>query len=483
MTSKPSPSSLSSAAQSQPHPQQQRGIVPISHEILSSLTMILLHHPSQKQRQVEANQPGGKTAVYQGRAATDDETTAMSATEDGCDLEDWLLEAVYNLLEHETYKGQVMAETLGEYIVRVALARERRYRSQRSRYEQQQQQQSQSQQRIYPEYHGIREHERQRLEDDEDDQVQVEEGQDFPNEEVETGYDEVEDHPEQLPVDGSFEAQDVEAELDRAQEEEVEVGEDEEEDEHAYPPRDVDPSNQRAGDSLSHDRPLAYSLYHHARFRWSQGVEGSSDVGDVPTSDIAAAPSELASELATDMQLSEPPTELGEPIKLVMLSEDCFGARAGPGDDGSVGNESFRRLRGPVEDGDDDDDDHDDGDHGEGDDHEEDSTLAVASHTGAAGHPNRRMLAPKEIEELAEQPPSDLPYEVHDISRIDLGSDLGPLIQELAEDKDLEDLYPLDPAASPQDGEDDQEARLQDHGLMFLATTENIAPPPSEDWA
>ncbi|KAF9165219.1 hypothetical protein DFQ26_000429 [Actinomortierella ambigua] len=468
-----------------------------------------------KQRQAEAIQRTGRAATDDGGdvVVAEDETTGtmMPTTDDGCDLEDWLLEAVYNLLEHEAYKGQAMTEALSEYIVHVALARERRYRSLRSQLEQhqqhhhqhQQQQQPQQQQQQQDEEEELQRHDQYRKargyqyqdqEEDEHGQVLVE-GHRFPDEEGAHVYEDVERHMEEEEVveeeaqsDQPFEAQGAEVESGHAQKPEVE--EDEAEDE--YRPRDVHLSDQGASHSLSSDRPLAYSLYHHARFRWSGGADNSSDIGDVPTSDIAVPPSELTSELATDVQPSEPPTELGEPIKLVMQSEDCFGAGSGSGggggglvDEGSIGNDSFRRLRSPVEDAEDDEDDDNNDDHGGGD-HEEDDILAAAiGHTGvSARQMDRRTMMLKEAEELAEQPPSDLPSEMHEISRIDLASDLEPLIQEFAEDNDLEGFLPMDRAAvlDDDDDEEEQECRPQGHGLLLLMSSENVAPSPSEDW-
>ncbi|KAG0225871.1 hypothetical protein BGW42_004065 [Actinomortierella wolfii] len=444
-TEQPQQPPRSSVITTQPHQRFERGIVPIEREILSSLTMILLHHPSQKQRRA--------LAIKQGNNADDIETT-----EDGCDLEDWLLEAVYNLLEHERYKGHAMAEALSEYIVQVALARERRYRSQRMQYEQQQypSQQYQLQQ------HASQQRDEQRQQEEE---VEEEEGQ--------SHHDRVDEGMERYtskespgtPIDTQLEAEPEEALKD-----DVNAEENVEEDQ-GLERRGVHYKGQREIRAAPQNRNFASPLYSHASLQWPGNLD-SSDIGDILASEIVGAPSEPPSELTTDLPPSEPPTELGEPIKLVMHSEDCFGT-VGAGEDGSVGNNSFQHHRNQeAADEDDEDEDGNDGNH-------EDDVFAATSDLKARD--GAMIMAMGDDDGLMDHPPSDLPSEVHDISRIDIASDLDPLLHELARDEASDHLYPLDQEEVAEEPDDEQKDSIQHRGSPFLVPTGNFLPPPSED--
>ncbi|KAF9152089.1 hypothetical protein BG015_005780 [Linnemannia schmuckeri] len=95
-------------------------IIPIADDILSSLVMILIQYPRSKHIASMTT-----TSHEEPSASTDNEMTG-----DECDLTDALLEMVYALLDHEQYSQRPLAIRLSEFLVEVALRRERKFRDQ-----------------------------------------------------------------------------------------------------------------------------------------------------------------------------------------------------------------------------------------------------------------------------------------------------------------------------------------------------------------
>ncbi|KAG0378910.1 hypothetical protein BGX24_002404 [Mortierella sp. AD032] len=93
-------------------------VIPMADDILSSLAMILIQYPRSKRMASLISQ---------------DETPAWTeskATSDDCDLTDALIEMVYALLDHEHYRERPLAARLSEFLVQIALQRERKFREQ-----------------------------------------------------------------------------------------------------------------------------------------------------------------------------------------------------------------------------------------------------------------------------------------------------------------------------------------------------------------
>jgi hypothetical protein len=99
---------------------QPRDIIPIADDILSSLVMILIQYPRSK------HIASMVTKSQEERPAR----TENGIADDDCDLTDALLEMVYALLDHEQYTQRPLAIRLSEFLVQVALQRERAFRDQ-----------------------------------------------------------------------------------------------------------------------------------------------------------------------------------------------------------------------------------------------------------------------------------------------------------------------------------------------------------------
>ncbi|KAG0294760.1 hypothetical protein BGZ96_000514 [Linnemannia gamsii] len=99
---------------------QPRAIIPIADDILSSLVMILIQYPRYKHNASRA------TRSQEERSAR----TGNEIASDDCDLTDALLEMVYALLDHEQYSQRPLAIRLSEFLVQVALQRERAFQDQ-----------------------------------------------------------------------------------------------------------------------------------------------------------------------------------------------------------------------------------------------------------------------------------------------------------------------------------------------------------------
>ncbi|KAG9063923.1 hypothetical protein KI688_004037 [Linnemannia hyalina] len=95
-----------------------RAIIPIADDILRSLVMILIQYPRSKHIE-----PTATISREEPSARTEKETTG-----DDCDLTDALLEMVYALLDHEQYSRRPLAICLSEFLVHIALQRERTFR-------------------------------------------------------------------------------------------------------------------------------------------------------------------------------------------------------------------------------------------------------------------------------------------------------------------------------------------------------------------
>ena len=95
-----------------------RTIIPIADDILRSLVMILIQYP--RSRHIASTATISKEEPS---ARTENETTS-----DDCDLTDVLLEMVYALLDHDQYSRRPLAIRLSEFLVQVALQRERTFR-------------------------------------------------------------------------------------------------------------------------------------------------------------------------------------------------------------------------------------------------------------------------------------------------------------------------------------------------------------------
>lgn len=100
-----------------------RAIIPIADDILSSLVMILIQYPRSRH-----NASALTISKEEPSARIEDETTG-----DDCDLTDALLEMVYALLDHEQYSRRPLAIRLSEFLVQVALQRERTFRDRERR--------------------------------------------------------------------------------------------------------------------------------------------------------------------------------------------------------------------------------------------------------------------------------------------------------------------------------------------------------------
>lgn len=99
---------------------QPGAIIPIADDILSSLVMILIQYPRSKHITSTANKSQEERSARTGNEIADDD----------CDLTDALLEMVYALLDHEQYSQRPLAIRLSEFLVQVALQRERTFRDQ-----------------------------------------------------------------------------------------------------------------------------------------------------------------------------------------------------------------------------------------------------------------------------------------------------------------------------------------------------------------
>ncbi|KAF9536762.1 hypothetical protein EC957_009795 [Mortierella hygrophila] len=95
-----------------------RAIIPIADDILRSLVMILIQYPRSKHITSTAT-----ISREEPSARTENEMTA-----DECDLTDALLEMVYALLDLEQYSRRPLAIRLSEFLVQIALQRERTFR-------------------------------------------------------------------------------------------------------------------------------------------------------------------------------------------------------------------------------------------------------------------------------------------------------------------------------------------------------------------
>ncbi|KAG0267828.1 hypothetical protein BGZ95_002737 [Linnemannia exigua] len=93
-------------------------IIPMADDILSSLVMILIQYPRSKRMASLTSQDD--TPAW----------TETKATSDDCDLTDALIEMVYALLDHDHYRERPLATRLSEFLVQIALQRERKFREQ-----------------------------------------------------------------------------------------------------------------------------------------------------------------------------------------------------------------------------------------------------------------------------------------------------------------------------------------------------------------
>ncbi|CAO3564327.1 unnamed protein product [Mortierella alpina] len=103
----------------------------LADRILSSLVMMLIEHPRTKY-QPSKSKPGVPKC---------DGSISVEETGDDCDLSDALLEMVYTLLEQNLYRERPLAKQLSDFLVRIALDRERRFQSRQQHQQQQQPQQ------------------------------------------------------------------------------------------------------------------------------------------------------------------------------------------------------------------------------------------------------------------------------------------------------------------------------------------------------
>ncbi|KAF9900155.1 hypothetical protein EC991_007816 [Linnemannia zychae] len=101
-------------------PPREGDIIPMADDILSSLVMILMQHPRSKHATPLKTASQSKTPAW-----TESETIG-----DDCDLTDTLLEMVYALLDHDHYRERPLAICLSEFLVEIALQRERKFREQ-----------------------------------------------------------------------------------------------------------------------------------------------------------------------------------------------------------------------------------------------------------------------------------------------------------------------------------------------------------------
>ncbi|KAF9961893.1 hypothetical protein BGZ72_001000 [Mortierella alpina] len=99
----------------------------LADRILNSLAMMLIHHPRSKY------QPKSKPDA----PPCDDPTSTAEVVGDDCDLSDALLEMVYTLLDQSLYRKRPLAKQLSEFLIRIALDRERRFQSQQQQKQEQ----------------------------------------------------------------------------------------------------------------------------------------------------------------------------------------------------------------------------------------------------------------------------------------------------------------------------------------------------------
>ncbi|KAF9123963.1 hypothetical protein BGW39_008558 [Mortierella sp. 14UC] len=118
-SSLPTPPRTSEADTSR-SPLREGVIVPMADDILSSLVMILIQYPRSMHTASLNTASRNETSSW-----TESETTS-----DDCDLADTLLEMVYALLDHEHYRERPLAIRLSEFLVEIALQRERKFREQ-----------------------------------------------------------------------------------------------------------------------------------------------------------------------------------------------------------------------------------------------------------------------------------------------------------------------------------------------------------------